>query len=82
MMDRIRNTQWQQEKIVYISDNGPQVTRIFLFSTDIPSSERALRNLKDSLGERVHLKGQPHNPREQFSVMNSGTILHNFVIDS
>ena len=40
-----------------------------------------MRNLKDSLREQVTLKGQTHNPREQFNVMNSCTFLCNFIID-
>ena len=44
--------------------------------------EKALRELKDSIGERVDLEGQPHIPREQFKIMDSGTLPHNFVINS
>ena len=40
-----------------------------------------MRNLRDSLREYVDLKGQPHNPREQFSVMDSVMLLCNFVIN-
>ena len=42
--------------------------------------ERAVRNLKYSLGEHVDQEGQPHNPREQFNVMDSSTLLHNFLL--
>ena len=42
--------------------------------------ERAVRNLKDFLGERVDLEGQPHNYGEQFSVMDSGTLLYNSIL--
>ena len=41
-----------------------------------------MKNLKDSIGEHVDLEGQPYDPREQFSAMDSDTLLHNFVINS
>ena len=44
--------------------------------SDIPSLERANRKLKNSLGERADLKGQPHDFREQLKIMNSGTLQH------
>ena len=54
-----------------------------LFSIDIPpSSERVVRNLKNSLRERVDLEGQPHYSRKELSIMDLGTFPHNFIIDS
>ena len=43
--------------------------------------ERERRELKDSLGERVNLEGQPHYFREKLSVMDLSTFQHNYVID-
>ena len=42
--------------------------------------EQVVKNLKDSLGERVDLEGQPHNCGEQFNVMDSCTLLYNSLL--
>ena len=40
-----------------------------------------MRNLKDYVGKCVDLEGQPQNLREQFNLMDSCTLPHNFVIN-
>lgn len=47
--------------------------------SNIPSSERTQKKLKDSLEKFVDLKGQPHDSKEQLNIMNLGMPLHNLL---
>lgn len=47
--------------------------------SNIPSSERTQKKLKDSLEKFVDLKGQPHDSREQLSIMNLSMPLYNLL---
>ncbi len=39
-----------------------------------------MKNLKNSLGELVDVENQLHNSKEQFSVIDSGTLPHNLLL--
>ena len=58
----------------------PRSYRSFYSFWHLIINERVQRNLKDSLRDRIHLEGQPHNSREQFSSMDSCTVPRNLLL--
>ena len=51
-------------KVIYVTGYGLQTTHDVLIFSNIPSSTSAKRNLKDSLGKLVDVKGKLHGSRK------------------